>query len=96
MRSETVVSEFQTQQKQVTNTPVRLALAGSFKCTHGVRVKALKGNTKKVWVCNTNQLATHGFELQPGDEVFIPVDQPEKIWVVAETADAQTLAFLMA
>jgi hypothetical protein len=94
MKSETVVVEFQTQRATVTNTPAPVVLAGSLRCFHGVLVKSLKSNTKKVWVGNNNTVGTHGFELQPEDEVFIAVDQPEKIWAVAE-ADTQTLALLI-
>jgi hypothetical protein len=94
MKSETTIVEFQTQRATVTVTPAVVVSAGSLKCFHGVLVKSLKSNTKKVWVGPNNKVGTHGFELQPEDEVFIAIDLPEKIWAVAE-ADTQILALLL-
>lgn len=94
MKPETTVVEFQTQRATVTITPAAIVLAGSLTCHRGVLVKSLKNNTKIVWIGHNNKVGTHGFELQPGDEVFIAVETPEHIWAVAE-ADTQTLALLL-
>jgi hypothetical protein len=94
MKSETTVVEFQTQRATVTTTPAAIVQAGSLKCYRGILVKSLKNNTKIVWVGHNDKVGTHGFELQPGDEVLIAIETPEHIWAVAE-ADTQTLALLL-
>lgn len=93
MLAETVVSEFQTQQVTVGATPAQIVLQGSLKCFHGVLVKALKANTVIVYVGNDARVGISGFALSPGDEVFIAIDLPEKIWGVA--ASDQTLCLLL-
>ena len=53
--------------------------------TKGVQVQAAYANTVSVFVGDSSVDATHGFELAPGDSVFVPVPDPSKIFVFASS-----------
>jgi hypothetical protein len=60
----------------------------SFVALHGVLVKAANANTGIVYVGNRDVTAgtveaTDGFELSAGQSVFIEIDDPSKVYVIA-------------
>lgn len=49
----------------------------------GVRIKALAGNSDIVYVGPSTVSVTTGFELSAGNEVFIEIDNPAKVYTIA-------------
>jgi hypothetical protein len=74
----------------VGTTAVRLTTT-DFKCIKGVLVRAPSTNTGNVYVGKSDVTAgtnanTDGMLLEPGDAVFIEVDNPNKVYVIASAA----------
>jgi hypothetical protein len=76
----------------VGTTPTQLT-ATATPAKKGVLVKALAANTAPVYVGGPTVSITNGYELSPTEEVFIPVDDASKIYVVA--ASAQQVCWLV-
>lgn len=58
---------------------------GSFETNSGVRIKADAGNTQDIFVCSTVAGTTQsGFHLGSDEEVFIDIDELDKVYLVAE------------
>lgn len=57
------------------------ALAGSQTVISGAHVKALIGNTGLVFVGDSGVSSANGYELDPGESVFVEIDDLAKIYV---------------
>jgi len=90
------------------HTVVGLAAAQITTCprqlTKGIWIKApgtlhTAANSDSVYVGKSNVTAdsdveTGGYELAPGEELFLEVDDPSEVWVVS-TAGAQDIGWIM-
>lgn len=85
--SEMHAGHIQIDQVAVQLTPL------AFKFTHGVTVKADAGNTGFVYVGDAAVSATNGFQLDGGEDVFIAVDDPSKIYIIG-SADNQDVSWI--
>jgi methylaspartate ammonia-lyase len=65
----------------------------SFKFTQGVNIKAHAGNTGFVYVGDAAVSSTNGFQLDNGEEVFLAIDDPSKIYVIG-SADNQDVSWI--
>ncbi len=54
---------------------------------HGAFIKALEGNTGNVYVGDSDVSATNGYELGPGDVVFLPILNLATVYIDAATND---------
>lgn len=54
---------------------------------NGVRIKTPAANTDNLYVGGPNVSTTKGFLLDAGQELFVPIDQLGKVWVVGGAAD---------
>ena len=77
-------SDVDAAAEQVTST--------SIACKFGVTVKAARSNTGVIYVGNSDVTAdsadaTDGFELYPGDAVFLPVNNVNLVYVRASVAN---------
>lgn len=59
----------------------------------GIEVMALTGNTGNVFIGLNPVTATTGYILEPGEKVFIPIDDANKIYVDAAT-NADGVSFI--
>ena len=70
---------------------VRLS-AASVSCTRGVYVKAAPGNTGVVYIGAQSGVtagttdATDGYPLSAGHEVYIPINDVNKVWAIGSAA----------
>lgn len=55
--------------------------------TYGVTIKADAGNANNVFVGRVNVSVTNGFVLDAGEEIFIPIRQLTKVYLIADAAD---------
>lgn len=67
----------------------------------GVEVKAARTNSVRVFVGNSDVTAdsadsTDGMELGPGESVFIPVDNANKVYVIAESGSSAKVFWAVA
>ena len=68
------------------------------KLSRGVQLKAAASNSATIYVGNDDVTinandATDGFPLEAGDALFLPVDSPHKIYLIA-AAPNQALSWL--
>jgi hypothetical protein len=77
-------ADFSYGQTTIGTTEVQLPAAA---CVKGVLVKALSTNTGIVYIGKTGVLATTGYELTAGEAVTIEVDNVNKLFAIADTAD---------
>jgi len=66
--------------------------AVDFPAHNGVLVRASTDNTNDVFIGNADVTrgsadATDGIPIEPGDAVFIEIDNPNKLFVTSATAD---------
>jgi len=55
---------------------------------NGVRVKADAGNGDNIYIGDSDTVSTtDGFPLDAGEEVFIPIDELGKVWVIGGAID---------
>jgi len=79
----TSVKTFGTGSASVGTTSA--AILGNFELNSGVRIKANPGNTQEIFLCeNTSGTTQTGFPIGPDEEVFIDVDELNKVFLVAE------------
>lgn len=83
-------SDIDTAAEPLTTTPRRVS--------RGVQLKAAATNSAVIYVGNQDvtiaaQDATDGFPLEPGDALFLPIDSPHKIFLVA-AAPNQSVSWL--
>jgi len=74
---------------QITVTTAGTAIQGSsVSLTNGVYIRALSGNTGKVYVGNDGAgdvTSSNGYELYAGDQIIISVDNLNKLWFDSAT-----------
>jgi len=81
------VSGFATGQGTVGTTSQPLLAAGyAHKAYKGVTVRASGTNTGLIYIGMQGIKTTNGFSLPAGDKVEIPVDDPSKVFVIADAA----------
>lgn len=85
-------SEMRAGHIQIDQTAVALTDL-AFKFSYGVTVKADAGNTGFVYVGDASVSATNGFQLDGGEEVFLAVDDPSKIYIIG-SADNQDVSWI--
>jgi len=51
------------------------------RCVKGVWIKADLGNGDNVYVGHAESTGANGIELDAGEDVFIPIDSLDKVWV---------------
>jgi hypothetical protein len=84
----------------------RVRLSNSFKLARGVMIRAAgggeldledEGNTVAVWVGGPAVTAdygpTGGVPIMPGSGMFLPVDDPSQLWLIA-AADNQDISWM--
>ena len=64
-------------------------IANSRRLIKGLRVKALTGNSDIIYVGTSQVLVSSGFPLSAGDEVFLEIDDPSKIYSIATPSQNQ-------
>jgi len=64
-------------------------ITNSRRIVKGLRVKALAGNTDIIYVGLNKVSILTGFELSAGDEVFLEIDDPSKIYSIANPSQNQ-------
>ena len=74
------------------DTTAEQLTAVSMPAVNGVLVKAANGNTGVIYCGNSDVTAnsvdaTDGFELAAGESVFIEIDDPNKIYVIASVVN---------
>jgi hypothetical protein len=82
----------------VGTSAVRLTTA-SLHAARGVQLKAATTNTGTLYVGNSDVTAgtaeaTDGFPLGPGDALFLPIDDPSKVFLIASAA-SQAVFFIV-
>jgi hypothetical protein len=83
----TLPSAFTTLQQTVGTTAVQLTAASTPVKTHPI-VKAPAANSGVVYVGNSDAVSpTTGMPLSAGDFMPVPVDDLNKIWLIASAAD---------
>jgi hypothetical protein len=85
-KDETVKAQpsFNYGQTTVGTSAVQLTTT-STPCVKGVLVKALAANTAKVYIGNNSVTTSNGYELSAGQEVFIQVDDVNKLYAISTT-----------
>ena len=79
----TSVKSFATGGASVGTTAA--SILGNFECNSGVRIQADSGNTQDIFVCNSSAGTTQtGFGLAGEAELFIDIDELNKVFLVAE------------
>lgn len=74
--------------------PATQQISVGFTCGKGVTVKALSTNTDFVYIGNTGSFtSTNGYALDPGDSVFLTIDNINKIFVVSASS-TQTATYI--
>jgi len=82
---------FTTGAKSSISTTALQITATSTKCVFGVSIKADADNTGIVYVGPKGVTAgsadaTDGYKLKAGEEVFVQIDDPSKVYVIASAA----------
>lgn len=67
-------------------------LGAAYSCTSGVNVKSLGANTDLVYVGNTYVGSSYGYQLEPGESVFLNVGNVRHVLVMAKSG-TQTLSY---
>ena len=81
-------------QKAVENAGTEESLAAApTPLTIGVTVKALEANNGKIYVGFTGVTAANGFELSPGEQIFMPVKDLEEVFIDTDT-DTEGVSFM--
>src|SRR5262245_55450725 len=87
------VQELKSRFIQIDQAAVALTVAG-IKLTQGVTVKANSGNSGFFYVVHSAAVSsTNGFELDGGQEIFLPVDDPSGIFIIG-SADNQNISWI--
>lgn len=65
---------------------------GTTKCNNGLLITADSGNTKYVFVGASSSItagsgvATDGYPMYPGKELFFPVRHPDSVYIVSDVS----------
>lgn len=80
------VGEFKAGHGTVDDTPIKAGL--TLHAMKHVKIKADLDNSDNVYVGHDqNVSASNGYPLDAGEEVDVPVDSLDKVWVVGGAAD---------
>ena len=71
--------------KTVSTAGTQVALASSQVITHGVRIKALAGNTNNVYVGDSSVSSTTGIVLDAGEEIFLQIANLATVYIDVDT-----------
>ena len=71
--------------KTVTTAGTQLALASSQIVTHGVRIKALVGNTNNVYVGDSSVSSATGYVLDAGEELYLQIVNLATVYIDVDT-----------
>ncbi len=82
----TLPSAIYNGKKTVSTPGTAEIIASSQTLVAGVTVKALIGNTGRVYVGNSGVDSSNGFELDPGQTIFVEIDNINKVYVDVATA----------
>ncbi len=52
----------------------------------GMQVKAGKDNIGQVWLGNSDVSITRGYPLDPGENIFLPMDNTDLLYAMADNA----------
>lgn len=72
-------------QTDVTTAGTEVVLASDTALKVGVLIKAKHGNTNNIFVGNNPVTSSTGYVLDAGEEVFLPADNLNKIYIDATT-----------
>lgn len=84
------VSEFQTGNSSVDNVAAKQIVATGYArpAYRGITIKAFTANSGTLYVGNNaNISADNAYELPAGEQVLIPCDSPDKVWIIGSSAD---------
>jgi hypothetical protein len=70
----------------VATAGTRVALTTTLTLQSGVTVKALAANTGIIYLGNATVASTNGFQLSVGEEKFVEIDDPAKIYIDASVS----------
>lgn len=86
MLLDTARAEFKTGQTTIGTTAARLIPAGH-KAYSYVYIEADIGNTNDIFVGHDGGVSSaNGWRLDAGQSITIPIDDPNKIWIVGGAA----------
>lgn len=93
------LTRFDHGRKSAIGTSAVQLMATSTHAPRGVQIKAALTNSGTLYVGNSDVTAgaadaTDGFPLAPGDALFIPVDDPSKVYLIG-SAIGQVAHFLV-
>lgn len=78
-----VPSTFKTNKVSVTTSAAQMDSSG-FTCQNGINLKALATNTQLIYFGNTSGVSsTSGYGLDPGEEIFLKINNTNKIYTVS-------------
>lgn len=77
----------------VANAGTEQVLGGDTPLVVGVTVKALESNSGKVYVGVTGVDNSNGYELSPGEQQFIPIDNLQTIFLDVDN-DGEGVSFM--
>lgn len=81
------VAEFKTGHGTVGTSAAQVSDL-AFRATKYVKIKADLGNTDNVFIGHDASVtASTGYFLDAGEEVEIPIDSLDKVWIIADAAD---------
>lgn len=88
------LTTFSTGQATVSSSTTPVAIISSpLSGRKTFTIKALAGNTKKVYVGTSGVTTGNGFELNAGESITLEVDTTTAPYMVGETAASQTVCF---
>lgn len=87
-------TSFKTGRKSAAFPTIQQIDSG-FTCAKGINIKALSTNTDFIYVGNTGTFvgSSVGHALDPGDQIFMPIDNINKIYVSSNSA-TQVVTFI--
>jgi hypothetical protein len=85
------LARFDHGRKSAIGTTAVQLTTTSTHAPRGVQIKAAVGNSGVVYIGNSDVTAgaadaTDGFPLGAGDGLFLPIDDPSKVWLVGTLA----------
>jgi hypothetical protein len=82
--------EFSCNHDSVDNVAAKQIVATGYArpAYRGITIKAFTANSGILYIgSNANVSADNGYQLPAGEQVEIPVDSPDKCWIIGDSAD---------